>query len=110
MALQETYNDLLKACDSLEPLVPYEEPTASTPTDSVIALATMYANKDYRTFLSNAINIQIRSTALYATGDTEVMLGRGRITALKELLSLSKKCFDNLEKLRKNNATTKGEV
>jgi hypothetical protein len=97
----QKYKELLKELE-IEPLVDYSEPINEMGEIWREALARMYSDRGFRSYLENAINIAIKSSAMNGIEPTDIAFRKGRIEVLKELYIISKNCYDKIEKIKAN--------
>lgn len=84
-----------------EPLMEFSEPMDEPKHEQNYALAQMYANKGFRTYLEDSINRSIKSAAMHSDDMVSLVYNKARIILLKELLVVSKRSFESLEKIKK---------
>ncbi len=100
MTIQEL-NSTLKDILDTEPLLEFEETTDDLSHEQMYGLAQMYANKGFREYLINNINILTKSVALKSANMNDIFFGKARILTLKEILIKSKRAFESYDKGRK---------
>ena len=97
----EVVNELLAQMLGSEPLVEFKEPINEIEAEQNYALAQMYSNRGFRSYLENAINRSIKSAVINSDDMTTLCYNKSRVILLKELLIVAKKSFENLEKIKK---------
>lgn len=78
----------------------FNDPKSITITQKE-ALARVYAEKDFRDYLTNSINKIIMSSALYSDDVESLMIRKGMLLTLKQLHDLSKSCYNDYMSLKK---------
>ena len=69
-------------------------------TEMKMSLAQVYAIEGFRKYIENALNKFILNSALQTDNMEALMVRRGRILTLKELLEVSRTCFHDYNKLK----------
>ena len=95
--LNKSIEDLFGA----PPLLEYEDPKTEASHEEMFALSQMYALRGFRNYLQNQLNLAIKSVALRSEDMSDIFMFKGRILTLKELLVVSKRSFENLQKVPK---------
>lgn len=93
-------NDALQKLDLVEPLINFEEEGVIKPLHYE-ALALMYANEGYRSYLKRQYNASLKAAALRASSDVDSVFGKAQALIYKKLLVDAKNAFEHTEKLRK---------
>lgn len=109
MKLQET-DALLKILFDASPQ-DFQQPEKVT-SEMKMALAQCYAIEGFRKYLEHAMNKFILTSALQSDNIESLLVRRGRILTLKELLEVSRTCFHDYNQLKaiaKKDATQKGK-
>lgn len=96
----KVYNELLKEISGVESLPDYQNPKNELDHEINYALAEMYANKGFRTYLENTVNQAIKSAALRCENERDMIFAKARILTLKELLVISRRAFEQLQKIK----------
>jgi len=94
----DKFAELMKEVLDLEPLTFYKEPTNKMDNEQCQALAECYAKKGFRLYMENAINLMMKEAVMNKGDDFARGLRAGRITSLKEFLSVSYKLFNKYPK------------
>lgn len=100
-------NKLLNTAVGNTPVLEFKEPTNEVLEEQNYALAQMYAMKGYRSYLENAINLNIQYGATRSETLTDMVFFKSRVETLKSLLNVSKKAFERLEGLRRKSIQSK---
>lgn len=103
-------NKLLSGMLGAEPLVEYREPSNDLVQEWNYALAKMYADKGFRTYLENAVNLSTKSAVTKSDDIVSLVYNKARVIAFKELLIVSKNAFEHLNKLKNVKSKTIKEV
>lgn len=82
------------------PLIAYKEPTNDVDAEWNSALARMYSDRGFRTYLENAVNLFTRAAAIGSADIVSLTYNKARIITLKELLIVSKNAFEQLNKIK----------
>lgn len=94
-------NKKLEAILGEEPLVEFKEPMTELSHEQFYALAKMYSEKGFRMYLENAINSSMRAAATKSDDITSLIYNKSRIILLKELLNITKRAYEDFNKLQK---------
>ena len=103
-------NRLLNSMLGAEPLVEYKEPSNDLIAEWNYALAKMYSDKGFRSYLENAVNLSTKSAVIKSDDIVSLVYNKARIIAFKELLIVSKNAFEQLNKLKNVKAKINKEV
>lgn len=93
-------NEVVAYLDGIEPLIEFKEPMNEISHEMNYALAQMFANKGYRSYLENNLNAQIKSL-MRAETTNDIFYLKGRIITLKELLIVAKRAFEKISEIDK---------
>lgn len=85
--------ELMEEILNEEPMTIYKEPTNEINSAQNQALAECYAKEGFRKYMENAINLMIKNAAIRKGTDYIDGIRRGKIIALKQLLSVSGKAY-----------------
>jgi hypothetical protein len=97
MTFKET-NALLKLLFDASPH-DFQSPKQMT-TEMKMAMAQAYAIEGFRKYLEHALDKFILNSALRTDNMEALMVRRGRILTLKELLEVGKSCYQDYNKLK----------
>lgn len=93
----------------------FKPPKKLPPSETVHMLAGLYANNEFREYLTNAKNIQINSLKKIKTGSIEgdaleLSYKNGRVSILEELLYGMANAYQDIAKLKRTNVLNKVEA
>ena len=77
----------------------FQDPQQIT-TQMKMALAQCYAMEGFKKYLENGLDKFILSSAIRSGTMEEVLVRRGRILTLKELLEVARTCYHDYNKLK----------
>jgi hypothetical protein len=92
-------NRALELIHVADPLVDWDEPEPLLPK-SYQALALMYSNEVYRSYLDNMYRQAVKTAALKTRNDIEAAFAKAQALTYKKLLIDAKKAFQHLDKLK----------
>ena len=94
-------NKLFAALESAEPLLSFVDPKNELDYAQTEALARMYSDTAFRTFLINNYNSAVKAVALRSSTEVDIAFGKARALTYKEILVHAKRAYTNYEKLKK---------
>lgn len=91
--------DLVNEMFRVEPLPNFVDPAPKTEIEhrQKAALARMYADSGFRSYLQDAVNRSIYAAAMNAEDMASLIFSRAKIKTLKELLSVAERSFKDID-------------
>jgi hypothetical protein len=92
-------NKLVSAMLHAEPLTEFVDPGPKTEAEheQKAALAKMYADRGFRSYLQDAVNRSIKAAAINSDDIASLIYNKARIILLKELLQVAEKAYKDVD-------------
>lgn len=106
--MQKVNKRLSKTSKFLEP-IEFKEPMDPISHEMAFGLAQIYAVRGFREYMINEYHRTIKASALNSESISEVLYYKARAMVMKELLTASKKAFENMDRLSTRAKNTRSQ-
>lgn len=93
-------NQALQMLEVVEPLLDFSDPGPIKPHHFEV-LALMYAQENYRSYLTRLYNSSVKAAALRSNNEVDMAFGKAQALVYKKLLIDAKNAFEHADRLKK---------